>query len=324
MRRREFLSVLGGAAAGQPLFAFAQASTPVVGFLSGAVPNPAIDKAFSEGLANAGYLENRDIIIERKWAYNQQSDLPRLVRELIERGVAVIVTSGGAPTALAAKVATTTIPIVALTGDDPVRLGLVTSMSRPNGNVTGVSFLSTQLESKRLGLLRELLPQASVVGLLLNLNFPDAEVAMRDAPVAARSFGLQTAIQAAGNENQIDAAFLSFSQQRVHAVLIGSDPYFSTRLDQLVSLADRYALPTMFWRSGFARAGGLISYGTDIYDAYRQMGTYAARILKGDKPADLPFVQSTKFELVINLKSAKRLGITVPNTLLVAADEVIE
>jgi putative ABC transport system substrate-binding protein len=186
------------------------------------------------------------------------------------------------------------------------------------------SFLSTQLESKRLGLVRELLPQASVVGLLLNLNFPDAEVAMRDVPVAARSFGLQTAIQAAGDEAQLDAAFLSFSQQRVHAVLVGVDPYFSTRLAQIISLADRYSLPTMFWRSEFARAGGLISYGTDVFEAYRQMGEYAARILKGDRPADLPFIQSSKFELVINLKSAKRLGITVPQTLLMAADEVIE
>jgi putative ABC transport system substrate-binding protein len=324
MRRREFLGVLGGAAA-WPVAAYAQRpQVPLVGFLSGAVPNSNWITPFLRGLSDNGYIDGKNITVDFRWAENRQSALPQLAADLISRGAAVIVTSGGAPTALAAKAATKTIPIIALTGDDPVRLGLVESFNRPTGNVTGVSFLSTGLEAKRLSLLRELLPQASLIGFLVNLNYPDAEISIRDVPTAARNLGLQVAIRPAGTENEIDTAFAALARQQVNAILVSTDPYLSTRLDQFVTLAARYAMPVMFWRGEYARAGGLISYGTNLPDAYHQLGVYAARILNGDKPADLPFIQSSKFELVVNLKTAKNLGINVPQTLLVTADEVIE
>jgi putative ABC transport system substrate-binding protein len=325
--RRHFLSALGGAAAAWPLAARAQQpAMAVIGFLSGQseAAYTALVAAFRQGLSEAGYIEGQNTFIEYRWAQNQEDRLPALVADLIGRHAAVIVTSGGTPAALAAQAATKTIPIVFLTGDDPVRLGLVASLNRPAGNITGISFLTTALETKRLELLCALVPAASVIGVLVNPNFPDAEIALRDIPTAAQTLGRQIIIVKARNETEIDAAYATLIDRRAGALIVASDPFFSNRQDQLTSLAARNSVPTMYWRREFVAAGGLISYGTNLNDVYRQVGVYTGQILHGDNPADLPVMQPTKFELVINRKTAKALGLAIPDKLLALADEVIE
>ena len=325
MRRREFIAALSGAAA-LPLAARAQQAMPVVGILSGATIQGQQQEliAFRQGLGETGFTEGRNVVIEYREAQNQQDRLPALAADLVSRSVNVIVTIGGSPSGLAAKDATKSIPIVFLTGDDPVRLGLVASINRPGSNVTGMTFISAALETKRLEILRELMRKAGLVGLLVNPNFPDAEVHMKELPATARRIGQQTVVVAATNEREIDAAFATLVQRKVSALLVTSDPYFSRRREQLIALAARHGIPTIYWRREYVTAGGLISYGANLADAYRQVGVYTGRILHGAKPNDLPVMQPIRFELVINLKTAKALGITVPPALLARADEIIQ
>ena len=280
--------------------------------------------AFRQGLSETGYVEGQNVAIEYRWAEGRYDRLPALAADLVGRKVDVIVTSGGDPAALAAKNATSTIPIVFTVGGDPVAAGLVASLARPGGNLTGVSILAVELMPKRLELLSELVPQARVIALLVNPNNPNAERIMRDVQEAARAKGVQLHILKAGTESEIDAAFASLVQLQAGALVVGADPFFNSRREQLVALAARHAVPAIYeWRE-FAAAGGLISYGASLTAAYRQVGIYAGKILKGAKPADLPVQQPTTFELVVNLKTAKALGLTVPPSILARADEVIE
>ena len=327
MRRRDFITIVAGAATARPLAAHAQQPPmPVVGFLNAASPGPLRQQtaAFLAGLKETGYVAGQNVTAEYRWAEGQYDRLPALVSDLVRKQVSVIVSGGGAPAALAAKAATTTIPIVFSAGGDPVRLGLVASLNRPGGNITGVWQYSSGLEAKRLGLLHEMVPKATPVAVLINPNFADAENQLRDVQEAAARLGLQLVIVRANTESDFDAAFSTLVRQRAGAVLVCASPFFNNRREQLVVLAARHAVPAIFeWRD-FAAAGGLMSYGTSLADAYRQAGVYAGRILKGEKPGDLPVMQSTKFELVINLSTAKALGIEVPPTLSARADEIIE
>jgi putative ABC transport system substrate-binding protein len=327
MKRREFIRLLGGAAAMWPLAARAQRRPmPVVGFLNVASPGALRQQiaAFREGLKESGYVEGQNVAVEYRWAEGQYERLPELAADLVRQQVSVIVVGGGAQAELAVKAATTTIPIVFSAGGDPVRSGLVASLNQPSGNITGVYHFATGLEAKRLGLLHEMLPKATPIAVLINPNFADAENQLRDVQEAAARLGVQLVVVRANAESDFNAAFSTVVQQRSGALLVGASPFFNNRREQLVVLAARHALPTIYeWRD-FAAAGGLMSYGTSLADAYRQVGVYTGLILKGAKPADLPVVQSTRFELVINLSTAKALGIEVPPTLLARADEVIE
>jgi putative ABC transport system substrate-binding protein len=327
MRRREFIALFGGAAVLWPLAVYAQQRPmPVVGFLNVASPGALRQQiaAFREGLKESGYVEGQNVAVEYRWAEGQYERLPELAADLVRQQVSVIVVGGGAQAELAAKAATTTIPIVFSAGGDPVRSGLVASLNQPSGNITGVYHFATGLEAKRLGLLHEMLPKATPIAVLINPNFADAENQLRDVQEAAARLGVQLVVVRANAESDFNAAFSIVVQQRSGALLVGASPFFNNRREQLVVLAARHALPTIYeWRD-FAAAGGLMSYGTSLADAYRQVGVYAGQILKGAKPVDLPVVQSTRFELVINLSTAKALGIEVPPTLLARADEVIE
>jgi putative ABC transport system substrate-binding protein len=327
VRRREFILAVGGAAAAWPLAARAQQpAMPVIGFLSAASPDGYTDRvrAFRQGLRDAGYVEGDNVAIEYRWAEGQYDRLPALAAELVRRQVAVIV---AAPTvsALVAKSATATIPIVFTAGDDPVKLGLVSSLARPGGNLTGVNFFGAEVVSKRLELLRELIPGVGRLAVLVNpSNATISETTVRDVEAAARGMGVQVQVFNAGTSREIDAAFANLVRERSDAVFVGGDAFFTSRRVQLATLAARYLIPSSFSQREVTEAGGLMSYATNIRNTYRQAGVYVGRILKGAKPADLPVVQSTKFELVINNQTARMLGLTVPDKLLVAADEVIE
>jgi ABC-type uncharacterized transport system substrate-binding protein len=328
MKRREFMTLLGGAAAGWPLAARAQQpAMPVIGFLNSQSPEGLTDRlrGFRLGLKEAGHVEGETVGIEYRWAQNELDRLPALAADLVRRQVAVIVAGGGAPTAVAAKAATSTIPIVFVAPEDPVRLGLVASLGRPGGNATGVNFFVGELVAKQFGLLRELLPSAARIAVLINpANAVRASATVAQVEAAASAMGLQIQIFNAGTGREIQAAFAAIARERPDALFVAADPYFVVRRAQLANLAARHALPASYFARDLAEAGGLMSYGTDISDAYRQVGVYTGRILRGAKPADLPVVQSTKFELVINLATAMMLGLTVPPTLLARADEVIE
>jgi putative ABC transport system substrate-binding protein len=324
--RRKFITLLGGAAATWPLAARAQQQPiPVIGYLGSRSAGESADTVagFRQGLKEAGYVEGQNAHIAFRWADNHYDRLPALAAELVQIRVAVIVAAGGVISAQAAKAATATIPIVGYAGD-PVRSGLVSSLNRPGGNITGVSPLNALLEGKRLGLLHDLVPTAAVIAALVDPDYPDAGFQLNDTQDAARALGKRILVINASSEREIDAAFASLSQQQAGALLVTADPFFTGQRAQLVALAARHALPTMYNQRAFAAAGGLVSYGPDFGDANRQVGIYTGRILKGAKPADLPFVQATRFELVINLKTAKALGLTVPSGVLAIADEAIE
>ena len=324
--RRQFISALGGAAAAWPLAARAQQPTlPVVGFIDGGSADSSATRitAFRKGLNESGYFERQNVAIEFRYAEGQYDRAPALAAGLVARQVSVIVVIS-LPIARAAKAATIAIPIIFVLGDDPVKFELVTSMNRPGANITGISFLSPAIEAKRVELLHELAPQASRIAALVNPKFPSADVRVTAVRSAASALGLQLTVYNATSEGEIETAFVDIVQSRSDALLVTTDPFFNDRREQLIALAARYALPAVFYSREFPLAGGLISYGSDIADSYRQAGVYTGRILKGEKPADLPVTQPTKFELVINLKTAKALGLTVPSSLLATADEVIE
>jgi putative ABC transport system substrate-binding protein len=333
MRRREFVTLVGGAAASSFLSPFAaraqQRAMPVIGFLSPTAPDPDADylRAFRRALKDAGFIEGENVAIAYRWAENQMDRLPVLAADLVRSQVAVIV-AVAQRSAFAAKAATTAastaIPVVFVLTDDPVRLGLVASLARPGGNLTGVNFLNVELTEKRLELLRELVPGAARIAVLVNPANPNANTMSRDAEEAGRAIGLQIQIHNAGTIGEIDAAFTTFLRERPDALFVGTDPFFRARRSQLALLAAQHRVPASYAFRDYAEAGGLMSYGASLNDAHRQVADYCGRILRGAKPADLPVVQASKFELVINLQSARMLGLTVPASLLAVADEVIE
>lgn len=326
MRRRWFLATLVAALAVAPRAVRGQSPpAPVVGFLNGGVPGPFAHLAagFRKGLAEAGYTEGRDVVIEYRWADGRYARLPALAAELVRLKVGVIVATGGENSALAAREATATIPIVFAIGGDPVAAGLVTSLNRPGGNLTGVTQYTGQLEAKRLGLLREALPTATTIALLVNPSFALASASIRDAEEAAAQAGVRLVTVRASAEGELAAALAQVVRQRAGAMIVASDPFFNTRRDVLVALAAQHRIPAIYEFREFAEAGGLLSYGANLAEGYRQVGLYTGRVLKGARPADLPVWQPTRFELVVNLKAARALGLTIPPAMLVRADEVL-
>jgi putative ABC transport system substrate-binding protein len=327
MDRRTFISTAACSVIAIPFIAHAQQpAIPIVGFLSTRSPEESADHtaAFRRGLSEMDYFEGQNVVIEYRWANGRYERMRALASELVSLRAAVIAAVGGAPSALAANAATATIPIVFLMGDDPVKYGLVASLNRPARNVTGVSFRTGELGAKRLGLLGELVPSASVIALLLNPNNPEAEPQRQDVQTAALALGRRLLVLRASTETEIKSAFAKLIQERVGALVVENDPFFDSQRDQLMAFAARNSMPAIYHIREFPAAGGLMSYGASLTNAYREVGTYTGRILKGTKPADLPVMQSTRFELVINLKTAKALGLTIPQSLLLRADEVIQ
>jgi putative ABC transport system substrate-binding protein len=328
IERRKFLAtLLGGAAAAWPLAARAQQSLPVVGFVDGVSPEFSASRAagFRKGLSEVGYVEGQNVTVEYHWLAGQYDRLPSLMADLVRRRVAVIATPGTNPPSLAAKAATSTIPIVFGVGQDPVKLGLVSSLARPGGNATGINFFTQEVAAKRLGLLHEMVPKAVRIAVLVNpANATTAEATLRDIPEAARALGLQIQVLNASTGQEIEAAFASLGREPADALFVGPDPFFSSRRVLFALLAARHAIPATYSTREYPEVGGLMSYGTDFVDRFRQGGIMTAQILKGAKPADLPVIQSTKFEFVINLQAARALGLDVPPALLARADEVIE
>ena len=327
MKRREFMALVGSAAATWPLAARAQqAPMPIIGFVStrSALDSTRLIAAFKKGLQEEGLSQGKNLSTYYRFADGRLDRLPELTADLVQRSVTVLVTAGGAPSAIAAKAATSTIPIVFVIGGDPVGLGLATSLSRPGGNVTGMTIITADLAPKRLGLLRELVPNATVFAVLINPDTPEGRVQSSGMRSVAQGMGLDLRIIEASDESGIESAFATLGRDKADALLVGSDPIFLVHRDKLVALVAAAAIPAIYQYRDFTTAGGLISYDPDIADAYRQAGIYAGKIVKGARPADLPIQQPTKFELVINLKTAKRLGLEIPPTLLARADEVIE
>jgi putative ABC transport system substrate-binding protein len=327
MRRRDFIKVIAGSAAALPLAARAQQTAmPVIGYLQSASPSyfAQFSDAVRQGLNEIGYVEGQNVVIERRSAEGHYDRLTALAAGLVDRQVAVILAAGGSDPAKVAKAATSNIPIVFVSAADPVRTGLVASLNRPGGNVTGVSLLASALDAKKLGLLRELAPKASTIGVLINPDYPSANSQREEAQQAAARLGLRPLMLSARADGEIDLAFASAAKQGADALLVATDPFLLSRRERLVALAARYAVPAIYAQREVVTAGGLISYGPHFWDGYRQAGAYVGRVLKGEKPADLPVLQPTKFELVINLKTAKALGLEVPDRLLALADEVIE
>ena len=328
MQRREFITLLGGTAATWPLAARAQQpSMPVIGLVNGRSPEASvrIAGAFRKGLNEAGYVEGQNVTVEYHWLEGQYDRLPSLMADLVRRHVAVIATPGSNPAALAAKAATSTIPIVFGVGENPVKLGLVASLARPGGNATGINFFVSEVVAKRLGLLHELLPKVVRIAVLVNpANAPTAEATLREVPEAAQAFGLQIQIVKASTSREIEAAFATIVRERAEGLLVAPDGFFLDRRVQFATLATRYGIPATYPARDAVEAGGLMSYGTNLMDMYRQVGVYTGQILKGANPADLPVLQSTKFEFVINLQTARALGIEVPNSIQFLADEVID
>jgi putative tryptophan/tyrosine transport system substrate-binding protein len=325
--RRQFIVLLGGAAAAWPLTARAQQpAMPVVGFVNtrSADVSAHLIAAFNRGLAENGYLEGQTVRIEYRWANGQYARLPALATELASQRVAVLVATGGEPAAMAAKAASSSIPIVFAIGGDPVKLGLVASYNRPGGNATGINILTNELAGKRLGLLYELTPKVTSIGFLINPTMPIAETPLSDTQEAAHAIGVRLHVFRASTDSEIDLAFENVAKDHISALAVAADPFYNTRREKLVALAARHGVPALFQSREYPEAGGLMSYGINLADVYRQVGEYVGRILKGDKPANLPVAQPTKFELVINLKTAKTLGLEIPPTLLSRADEVIE
>jgi putative ABC transport system substrate-binding protein len=326
VRRREFIALLGGAASAPFAARAQQPAMPVIGFLSSRSLSdsaPLMD-GFSQGLREAGFVEGQNVAVEYRWAEGQYDRLPGLAADLVGRHVAVLATVGGTPPALAARAATTTIPIVFISQSDPVKLGLVASINRPGGNATGATPISSALESKRLGLLHELLPDARRIALLVKSDSPETAAQSSDLQKAVQKLGLDLRVLDAKSESDFEAAFAEMDRYKADALVVGNDPFFNGRRDKIIALAARYAVPAIYSFRDYAVSGGLISYGTSLTLVYRQIGVYVGRILKGANPADMPVVQPTVFELVVNLKTAKTLGLTVPATLLATADEVIE
>jgi putative tryptophan/tyrosine transport system substrate-binding protein len=327
LKRREFVALVFGMAASRAAPVCAQqAIMPTVGFLSSRSPEEAAvhTAAFRRGLSETGFVDGQNIAILFRWAEGRYERLTALANELLSLKVSVIMAGGGAPSALAAKAATATLPIVFVIGDDPVKEGLTASFNRPGGNLTGVSFLTGELGAKRLGLLCELVPRVRAVALLLNPQDPAADLQRQDVQVAAEALGLRLLVLHASSEADFESSFAMLVQERIGALVVENDPFFDSRRDQIMSLAARYAIPAIYHIREFPAAGGLMSYGASLSDAYRQAGNYTGRILKGEKPGDLPVMQPTQFELVINLKTAKALGLTVPPSLLARADEAFE
>ena len=327
MKRRAFITLLGSAAAAWPLAARAQQpAMPVIGFLSSRLPDEAKQSltGFGSGLRTTGYVDGQNVVIEYRWADGEYSRLPGLAADLVRRGVSVLVATGGESSALAAKAATSTIPIVFTIGGDPVKVGLVSSLNRPGGNATGVSLLTSLAEAKRLGLLNEVRPGAGVFDVLINPNYQQAEAQSREVQEAARAIGRPIQIVNAGNDQELEEAFATLAQRRVAAMLVTADPFFTTRRDRIIALAAQLKLPAIYEFREYTEAGGLMSYGISLKDGYHQAGIFTGQVLKGAKPADLPVQQSTKFEFVINLKTAKTLGVKFSENVLSLADDVIE